>query len=378
MKKIFLILMAAMAILFAGCKVVHEGCDFSAKELKVGFFVDDGSRGGGVFKVARLLYYAPQLDVTMLDGKDIRDGKLDNLDLLVIPGGSSATQFKMMQASGAAKVREFVKKGGNYVGVCAGFHCTLNRPDRIALLPYVYLNKTSGAQATLTININEKGAKILDVKPGRYNVTYSQGPISKAGKKWEHGSAEVLGIYLNSVGLAGRKHYDYTGHPAILFGNHGKGKVVATSFHPENNVVNHCIFNGMIYAASGTKIRQVFPQKNPRPVRVAFYVGNTKGKERITRMLELDRHADIDVTLVTGTAVNDAIADHADVLVTVAPDSQAFREYVKQNKIYFDRFLNRGGKIIAAGSGIKAFEKHPDIINVPAGKSLVDAVLKNK
>ena len=74
MKKIFLILMAAMAILFAGCKVVHEGCDFSAKELKVGFFVDDGSRGGGVFKVARLLYYATQLDVTMLDGKDIRDG----------------------------------------------------------------------------------------------------------------------------------------------------------------------------------------------------------------------------------------------------------------------------------------------------------------
>jgi hypothetical protein len=254
----------------------------------------------------------------------------------------------------------------------------LNRPDRVALLPYVYLNGASGAQATLTININEKGAKILDVKPGRYSVTYSRGPISKAGKKWEHGSAEVLGIYLNSVGLPGRKHYDYTGHPAILFGNHGKGKVVATSFHPENNVVNHCIFNGMIYAASGKKIKQQFPKKNPRPVRVAFYVGNTQGKERITRMIELDRHADIDVSLLSGgSAVDDAIADHADVLVTVAPDSKDFRAFVTANKVYFDNFMARGGRIVAAGSGIKAFEKHPNLVGVPAGKSLVEAVLKS-
>ena len=346
--------------------------------MKVGFFVDDGSRGGGVFKVARLLYYSPQLEITMLDGKDIRDGKLEKLDLLVIPGGSSATQFKMMQSSGAAKVREFVRKGGNYVGVCAGFHCTLNRPDRIALLPYVYLNGTSGAQATLTVRINEKGAKILDVKPGKYSVTYSQGPISKAGKKWEHGSADVLGIYLNSVGLPGRKHYDYTGHPAILFGNHGKGKVVATSFHPENNVANHCIFNGMVYAASGRKIKQQFPKKNLRPVRVAFYVGNTKGKERIARMIELDRHADMDVTPLAAAGVPDALADHADVLVTVAPDSKAFREFVKQNKTYFCSFMARGGRIVAAGSGVNAFEKHPNLIGVPAGKSLVDAVLKSR
>ena len=116
MKKVFLVFLAVISVLIAGCKVVHEGCDFSAApQLKVGFFVDNGSRGGGVFKIARLLYYAPQLNITMLDGKDIRNGKLDELDLLVIPGGSSATQFKMMRASGAAKIREFVKKGGNCI-----------------------------------------------------------------------------------------------------------------------------------------------------------------------------------------------------------------------------------------------------------------------
>ena len=378
MKKIFLMLLFACALLMAGCRTAEVACTPVAPELKVGFFVDDGSRGGGVFKAARLLYHCPQMEVTLLDGKDIRNGKLDGLDLLVIPGGSSATQFKMMQKSGAAKIREFVKKGGSYVGLCAGFHCTLNRPDRVALLPYVYVNKTSGAQGTLSIDISEQGAKVLDVKPGRYQVYYSQGPISRAGKAWEHGKAEVLGTYLNSIGLAGRKHYDYTGHPAILFGNHGKGKVAATSFHPEVNVANHCIFNGMVYAVTGKKIAQVFPKKNPRPVRVVLYVGSTKGKARINRLIELDRHPDIDVNPIAAASVPDAVADHADVLVTMAADSKDFRDFVGKNKTLFKNFMDRGGRIIAAGSGVKAFEKHPHLIAYPDGKSFVDAVLECK
>ncbi len=379
MKKIFFICSAVM-LFFTGC--VSVSSDRAVKEVQVekklrtGFFVDDGSRGGGVFNVARLLCYAPQLDVTLLNGKDIRDGKLDDLDLLVIPGGSSATQFRMMGKSGAAKVREFVKKGGSYVGVCAGFHCTLNRPDRIALLPYTYINGTSGLQGQLAIDINENGAKILDVAPGRYRVYYSQGPISRKGKAWEHGSAEVLGIYKNSVGLPGRKHYDYTNHPAILFGNHGKGKVAATSFHPEVNMVNYCIFNGMVYATTGKKITQNFPKKVYRPIRVALYVGNTKGKARILRMLELDRHPELDVKIVGG--ISDGVLDHSDVFITLAPDSRDFRKFVDSHKVYFRSFMDRGGRIIAAGSGIKAFEPHPNLSTQPGGKSLVDAALKHK
>ena len=337
MRKLFFVFFAAAVILSAGCVSTHSALEVkkvnSEKKIRTGFFVDDGSRGGGVFMIARLLYYAPQLDVTLLNGKDIRDGKLDELDLLVIPGGSSATQFKMMGKDGAAKVREFVKKGGSYVGVCAGFHCTLNRPDRVALLPYTYINGTSGLQWPLAIDISEKGAKILDVAPGRYRVFYSRGPISRKGEAWEHGSAEVLGIYKNSVGLPGRKHYDYTNHPAILFGNHGKGKVAATSFHPEVNMVNYGIFNGMVYATTGKKISQKFPEKVYRPIRVALYVDNTKGKARILRMLELDRHSELDVKIVSG--ISDGVLDHSDVFISLAQDSAGFRKFVETHKVYF-------------------------------------------
>lgn len=380
MKKVFVAFFAVMIVLFAGCNSVKntQVCNFGAENAKIrtGFFVDKGSSGGGVFQVARLLHYSPQLDVTLLDGKDIRNNALDKLDLLVIPGGSSATQFKMMGKSGAAKVRAFVKKGGNYVGVCAGFHCTLNRPDRIALLPYVYINGTSGLQGRLVIEISEKGAKTLNVAPGRYQVQYSKGPISKSGKSVAGANADVLGVYKNSVGFPGRKHYDFTDHPAILFGNHGKGKVAATSFHPEVHVANHCIFNGMVYAVTGKKIVQNFPEKNYRPVRVALYVGHTAGKERIRRMLELDRHPELDVNIISG--VSDGILDHCDVFISMAANSKSFGEFVTKYKPIFRNFMDRGGKIIAAGSGVKAFEKHHNLIAHPDGKSFVDAALNSK
>ena len=41
-------------------------------------------------------------------------------------------------------------------------------------------------------------------------------------------------------------------------------------------------------------------------------------------------------------------------------------------------FCARGGRIVAAGSGVNAFEKHPNLVGVPAGKSLVEAVLKSR
>lgn len=381
MKKFYLLLLAAGVFCLAGCvspavNLPRSGSAEKAETpIKTGFFVDKGSYDGGVLRVAQLLYHSPQLEVTLLNGEDIRNGKLDNLELLVIPGGSSAKQFKMITAEGAAKVREFVKKGGNYVGVCAGFHCTLDRPDRLALLPYTYIRNTAGAQAPLKVKISGKGAAILNVKPGKYTVYYSGGPISKAGKAWEHGKAEVLGEYLSVVGREGRL-YNFVNHPAILFGNYGKGKVAATSFHPEVYSGTHCIFNGMIYAVSGRKITQNFPAKNYRPVRVGMFTGHVENKARILRFIELDRHPDIDVKNVSASSIYQDSLVRFDVLVTMNSDTKNFRAFVRKHDGVLRAFLARGGKIVAGGSGVKALPVHKNVIGIPAGVSFVDAVLK--
>ena len=114
------------------------------KRIKTALFVEEGCRGSGVLQWARMLAYSPQLEFTMLNGQDLRDGKLEGLDLFVIPGGSSELEFKRMGAAGAEAVRKFVAAGGAYFGICAGFHCALDRPNRLRLLPFAYRKGAGG------------------------------------------------------------------------------------------------------------------------------------------------------------------------------------------------------------------------------------------
>ena len=248
------------------------------KKLKVGFYVDDGSCNSGVFYWARLLYFSPQIEVTLVDGEDLRQGGLEGLDLLVVPGGSSARQCRSMGESGIESVRKFVKAGGSYVGVCAGFHSALNREKCIGLLPFRYLEDARGAAALLAVDISSRGAELMGIRPGRYMVRYSRGPIAGPCEPWEYGKGEVLGVYKSTVGPLGKPGGNFFGAPAVIHGNYGKGKVIATSFHPESHPVNHAIALGCIRAVTGVKPVPVFPKKNYRPVRVAIYTPGTIGK----------------------------------------------------------------------------------------------------
>ena len=267
------------------------------KRVKTGYYVDEGSRGSGVLHWARLLTYSPQIELILLDADDILSGKLNGLDLLIIPGGSSARQCAKLKKSGMEIVRRFVVAGGSYYGICAGFHCTLNRPERMRLMPFEYMSGAGGEVGILRVDITERGGKLLGVKPGRHLVHYSHGPISRPGKQPGPGWGEVLGVYKSTIGPIGRNGGNFLNAPAIIHGQFGKGRVIATSFHPEDNESSYEIGLGCIYAVTKVRPVPVFPKKNYRPVRVAFYSSATIGKRCIGEMLELDRQPDLDVYL---------------------------------------------------------------------------------
>ena len=172
----------------------QQAASAAGRKLKVGFFVDRGSRGGGVMHWARLLTYSPKLAVTLLDAGDIHSGKLKNFDVLIVPGGSSTEQFKSVGKEGAAKIREYVKNGGNYIGICAGFHCALVSPSRFSLVPYKLHRPAVGRQAVVAVEISKKGAEILGIAPGERWINYASGPIARPVEdSWPHGAVEVVG-----------------------------------------------------------------------------------------------------------------------------------------------------------------------------------------
>ena len=349
-----------------------------AKRLKVGYYIDNGSRSNGVHHIARLLYYSPQFEVTLLDGKDLRDGKLDGLDLLVIPGGDSESQYRMMQESGAEAIRKFIREGGAYYGICAGFHCAINKPTRVRLLPYEHIPGGYGNVADLRIQLSEEGGKLLDITPGNYIIRYSQGPIVKPGKTVGENFAKTLAIYKGNITPLNRRGVDMYDTPAIIYGEYGKGKVIATSFHPEYYSNTRHIWLGCVYAVTGVKAKPVYPAKNLRPVRVAFFTAAISGKNYLREMLELDRHPDIDVKFIaTGDFKTDAL-DHVDVLVL--PDGLAglYKNIFSKNKWLLKKFMNQGKMVIASEKSFKFLPPHKNLKLVKLGDSYVEPVLAAK
>ena len=94
-------------------------------------------------------------------------------------------------------------------------------------------------------------------------------------------------------------------------------------------------------------------------------------------MLELDRHPDIDLMLTGKADLNAGVLDHVDVLaVPDAFDSKNI-SFARDHVSELVTFMDKGGKVLVSGVEAKAFPKHKNLVEIPAGKSFVDEALKS-
>ena len=374
---------AATVLLAASCASTSGNAKSSAvqptRRIRAALYLDKGSSGNGVFHWARLLEYAPQIELNCLNGEDIRDGKLTGMDLLVMPGGLSPAQYKSLREEGAAKVREFVRGGGAYVGTCAGLASTLNDKARMKLLPFTRKPNSGGKKAILAVDVSAAGAKVLDIAPGRYHVRYSGGPIPIPGKAIPDAGGEVLAVYRNTVSYYDKPEGNFFGEAAVISGTLGKGKVIATGFHPEYWEATYPIAAGCIYAVTGIKPTFEFPAKRPRPLRVGFWSSGTPDARRIRDMLEVDRDPELDMMLVASHEVDTGMLRHLDVLIIAHDCYGTCKKHLGRTflRAQVQAFLDRGGKIVVSGNGAECVPKHPNVIEVPVGESLATAALES-
>ena len=351
-----------------------------AKRIKAALYLDDGSQGSGVFRWARLLEYSPQMELCFVNGKDVRDGKLAGVDMLVMPGGWSPSQYKAMREEGAGKVREFIRAGGTYVGTCAGLACTLNDAGRLKLLPFTRKQNAGGKSAIIAVDFTEEGAKVMDIAPGRYYVRYSGGPIPLPGKAIEGGSGKILAIYKSTSSYYDKPEGNFFNEGAVIYGTFGRGKVIATGFHPEVQYSTHPIVAGCIYAVTGIKPTFEFPVKKRHPLRVGFWCTGTPDARRIRDMFDVDKNPDADMILIDSRQVEQGMLHHLDVLVVAHDSFGTCKKHLsgKYNQEQLEAFLKRGGRIVVSGSVVEGVPKHPNVIEVPVGASLAEAALKTR
>ena len=346
MRKILIFAMVA-AVAF-GCASKRAGeCNGCADEpLKVAVYADLGPKGIGAAEWYRIVKDSPDMSLTLVDGEAVRNGALGGHDLFIMPGGSSSNEFNSLGLDGVAKMKDFIRDGGGYVGTCAGCCLLMDGPRRARVMPW----NTLGSEPDLfypQVKLNADGAKALGLKAGNHKIRYHGGPLMRMTTNTIEGASFELWGTVDSEctyqGAINKKKRMY-GAAAILGGTYGKGRVFVTSMHPEYYESTHYFVVAAIRWVTGREVRIPRPQRRKGELSVGYVLGSVKGVKSVETMLEMAALDGVDFQALNG---DDAFIDrfaHIDVLVAPAGFSNRPKAMATYKSV--ERFIARGGVLL--------------------------------
>jgi glutamine amidotransferase-like uncharacterized protein len=156
--------------------------------------------------------------VRFVDGAAIRNGTLSTCDILAFPGGSMLSYRDNLESEGLDIVREFVRDGGSYFGICGG--ALFGTDVFLGLFNGTYSNPINGTVIYLTqmyVNRNSSGPD-LSSEPDSYDVMYW-------GSSYFYGDGMSTAIPI--------ANYSCNNKPGMIALKYGEGTAFLSSPHPE-------------------------------------------------------------------------------------------------------------------------------------------------
>ncbi len=196
------------------------------RTIRVAIYNDTGVWGSGIDAI--MLYLKSRgISFSLINATAIKNGGLENFTILIMPGGWAYDYWLALGYKGNEMIKEFVKDGGAYLGICAGayyaskaimweagiYHYSLGIANLVAIGPKK--NYTWPSEIILKINSTEKGIKLGFNKT--FNAVYIGGPEFGYLSK----NITVLAVYGDD------------GKPAIVLTGYGKGKIALSGIHLE-------------------------------------------------------------------------------------------------------------------------------------------------
>ncbi|MCB1232647.1 MAG: biofilm PGA synthesis protein PgaB [Verrucomicrobiae bacterium] len=206
-------------------------------EIRVAVFVDAGT-GDSREKVVSALETDGAIRVERLTAADIQSGKLSNFEVLIHPGGSASKQGKALGAEGRRVVRDFVSRGGGYVGFCAGSYLATNDYDwSLHLIDAKVVDRKHWARGKgpVEVKLSSAGATLLKSGGDTVSIYYAQGPLL-GRPEWDDPDTpdyESLGLFQTEIAKNGAPAGVMARTTAIARAEFGHGRVFCFSPHPE-------------------------------------------------------------------------------------------------------------------------------------------------
>lgn len=226
---------AVMAVMGANALAVEPAG--TPATVRVAVYDDGGGGGVGPSNVEKCLgKEVGAYKYRRVGARDIRDGVLKEVDVLVQPGGSGSKQAEALKPEGREAIKDFVKNGGGYVGICAGSYlATTDYTWSLGILNAKVIDRKHWARGTgeVKIKITDEGKQLLAATDDVVAVYYGQGPLLAPDTKDDLPAYKPLAVYETEIAEKGAPSGVMKGTTAIAAASFGKGRVICISPHPE-------------------------------------------------------------------------------------------------------------------------------------------------
>ncbi|MEX0610634.1 MAG: BPL-N domain-containing protein [Pirellulales bacterium] len=232
--------------------VAADSADSST--IRVAIYADAGASRKGSPQVQRCLPAELNFEIKPVTAEDIRGGALNEFDVLIHPGGSGSKQAQTLGEVGRERVREFVKEGGGFIGICAGAYlASANYPWSLNLIDARVVDSEHWARGKgeVQLRLPPAGRVALQIDQELVAIHYNQGPLLAPGDKQELPDYELLAAFETEIAENGAPAGVMKGTTAIARGNLGKGRVVCFSPHPEKTRGRDAFLRAAIQWAAG-------------------------------------------------------------------------------------------------------------------------------
>jgi hypothetical protein len=206
------------------------------KPIKVAIFDGKGAPVSGIDNVEGRIKSLPQATVTRVPADEWGTIDLKAFDVVVFSGGSGSVQAAAIGEKGRENVREYVRGGGGYLGVCAGAYlaCSNFSWGLGILNAGTVSSKWQRGQGFMDIEVTDEGRKLLGDVKGTFKVRYHNGPIIKPAGRTDVPAYTPVAFFRSEIAEYGSPAGVMVNSPSQAMGTFGKGRVFISSPHPEN------------------------------------------------------------------------------------------------------------------------------------------------
>jgi glutamine amidotransferase-like uncharacterized protein len=222
----------------------------------------------------------PSCSWEILSAEDVRSSSnsLSRFDVLIFPGGRAHKQADALGEEGRLAVKDFIRSGGGYVGICAG--AFLASAQYTWSLGFVNTSTLHGDRempgigtrsmadrgpGSVQIELTPEGRSIFGDRSGPLDISFSGGPVFPGPMRDDLPPCIQLAHYSTELANYAPQRGTMIGTPAIFAAQFGAGRVISIGPHPETTKGTVFLVKLAVLAAARTRANEPRPHAQAAP-----------------------------------------------------------------------------------------------------------------